>query len=645
MKLLDIKGIANITEKKLNKLGIYSPEDLIDFLPKGYLDLNNFSDESAFNQGNFVFFKLLIDNVEKLRRFNGVNFFRARGKIFSYNVYLVWFNQPYMQKNVEENTEYFVYGKLKAGKGGFEIISPHFERADASKRLKGVIPVYPTKGLIAQKTISNYIKEALKNANPTGIAFPNIKDIYQNVHFPKDYGAAKDAQRKLFIEDAVKHILAYKIFRLRDKRDFYYKDFNIEPILKKLPFALTESQNVAVNEIIEDLNKPLRMNRILSGDTGSGKTAVSLVAAYLAINSGGQVALMAPTEILAQQHYNFFNEILNGQGFITEYLSGSTPASQKKEIYKKTASGEISVLIGTEAVFNKNLQFKRLALSICDEQQRFGVSQKSALELKGFQTDSLVLSATPIPRAMSLIGYGELALSKIERRFEQKNITTGIVTEEKTEAMLSFIKEEIIKGKQAFFVCPKIEDEEGIDLDSAKNLYENLKSGLFKEINIALLHGKMKSEEKNAAIEGLRNKSISALVSTTVIEVGIDIPAVSIIAIMNADRFGLSALHQLRGRVGRNGLQAYCFLQTDKECERLKILKDTTDGFLLAEKDFSLRGGGDYLGLRQSGKEGICDYNLLIEAKNIADSINILSEDQKKMLYDYYNFIQKVSLN
>ena len=645
MKLLDIKGIGETTEKKLNKLGIYSPEDLLNFLPKSYLDLTCFSDQSAFREGNFVFFKILIDNVENLRRFHGVNFFRARGTVFSYKIYLVWFNQPYMQKNVEKSVEYFVYGKLKAAKGGFEIISPHFERAEVSKRLKGVIPVYPSKGLIAQKTVSNYIKETLNVCNPIGIAFENALQVYHNAHFPENYAIAVDAQRKLAIENAVKLILSYKIYHSREKRDFYYKDFDINPVLSELPFKLTESQNSAVCEIIEDLKKPIRMNRILSGDTGSGKTAVSLVISYLTVKNGGQVALMAPTEILAKQHYDFFNNVLGKLGFKTEYISGSTLPALKREIYKKTANGEISVLIGTEALFNKKLEFKCLALAVCDEQQRFGVAQKSALEQKGFQTDSLVLSATPIPRALSLIGFGELALSKIERRYAQNNIITGIVGAEKTLDMLNFIKEELKNGKQAFIVCPKIEDEEGIDLDAAKNLYEKLKSDLFKDINIALLHGKMKSEEKNKVISKVREKEISALISTSVIEVGIDVPDVNIIAVMNADRFGLSALHQLRGRVGRNGKQAYCFLQTDKNCARLQVLKDTTDGFEIAEKDFSERGGGDFLGLRQSGKSGVCDFNLLLEAKKTADKITSLTEEQKKEIFNYYNSVQNVSLN
>ena len=481
------------------------------------------------------------------------------------------------------------------------------------------------------------------------------------MHNPSSFEREKDAADRVAVEEYFALISAFKFIK-GGREQVRINKYNctakelLEFIALRFPFEFTEGQKTAVNEIFADMTSGKVMNRLLQGDVGSGKTAVGLAAMFIAVKSGYQAVMLAPTEVLARQNYYAVKKAF--PDYNVELITGSNTAKEKKEIKKAVADGFINILVGTHAVLQDDLTFKKLAICVCDEQQRFGVAQRSSLLGKGVAPDVLVMSATPIPRTLALIFYGDLDITTIKDKPKSRiDIQTNIVPSTKYDDMLGFIRREIKEGRQAYLVCPKIEGDEEGSVISATELYEQVKSKLF-DVKIGLLHGRMKDKEKNAVMQDFKDKRVELLVATTVIEVGVDVPDATVMVIYNAERFGLSQLHQLRGRVGRSDKKSYCFLLTSVEggqgLERLKVIKDNSDGFKISEFDYKMRGGGDFLGDRQSGKFisdlGALNYTTdsIFLAKKISDEafesgMNV--DEIRKVAIEKYQKLKDITLN
>ena len=594
MNLTDIKGIGEKTVPKLNKLGIYSTRDLIDFLPSKYWDMTHFSDLDNTQPGDYVLLSV-------------------------------------------------VWGKLLENKGALCMSNPSFEAGKTGVRLSGITPIYPTKNIIAQPTMAKFIANALEREECESLTEAVSKDIalkdaYRLAHFPADKAQAAEGRRRLNKERITAQLFAYKILKQgRSVKDKHYaKPLDVlQPLINSLPYKLTPSQLQALGEIYDDMNGKEKMNRLLAGDVGSGKTIVALLAAVYAIKCGYQVAFMAPTEILARQHYATALSVLRGVGVRIGVLTGVSGAAEKREVKAAVKKGAIDLLIGTHSVIGDKIDFADLGFIVIDELQRFGVRHKSALENKAENVDVLVMSATPIPRAIALTLQGELKLSSLQPRGSMAdNITTAVAGDNDLPKIYDFIHKKIEAGEQAYIVCPLVEDSDGLERISAKSLYAKLVAGVFRGVNIGLVYSGMKEELKADVMRRFYEGELKILVATTVIEVGIDCKSASVMLVLNADCFGLATLHQLRGRVGRReGLRSYCVLHTSlkKECERLESLCKSKDGFEIAQKDADMRGFGDFFGVRQSGGSGDLakiDAELVVECRNLADK---LYEEQRAL--------------
>ena len=637
MNLTDIKGIGEKTVPKLNKLGIYSTRDLIDFLPSKYWDMTHFSDLDNTQPGDYVLLSGLMFSVTKVQYIRrSMNVFKGTFLAQGRKISLSWFNAPYLREKVSPGEEYVVWGKLLENKGALCMSNPSFEAGKTGVRLSGITPIYPTKNIIAQPTMAKFIANALEMEECESLTEAVSKDIalkdaYRLAHFPADKAQAAEGRRRLNKERITAQLFAYKILKqgrsIKDKH--YAKPLDVlQPLINSLPYKLTPSQLQALGEIYDDMNGREKMNRLLAGDVGSGKTIVALLAAVYAIKCGYQVAFMAPTEILARQHYATALSVLRGVGVRIGVLTGVSSAAEKREVKAAVKKGEIDLLIGTHSVIGDKIDFADLGFIVIDELQRFGVRHKSALENKAENVDVLVMSATPIPRAMALTLQGELKLSSLQPRGSMAdNITTAVAGDNDLPKIYDFIHKKIEAGEQAYIVCPLVEDSDGLERISAKSLYAKLVAGVFRGVNIGLVYSGMKEELKADVMRRFYEGELKILVATTVIEVGIDCKSASVMLVLNADCFGLATLHQLRGRVGRReGLRSYCVLHTSlkKECERLESLCKSKDGFEIAQKDADMRGFGDFFGVRQSGGSGDLakiDAELVVECRNLADKL------------------------
>lgn len=618
MKLTDIKGISDKRAQDLAKMNIFTPEDLIKHFPRNYLDLRKITPlEKCYNNdivltcGKLMTAPKMFTSARKLKCVRvaveqGLRGFTA-----------VWFNQPYVMSHLRAGEEYLFYGRIKSDFGGVSIINPTFEPVDNNVKLKGIVPIYTVKGNITQKVVRDAVKSAIfgldiKSVIPARLSkkydLENLKTAYIDVHAPSDAETQKNAAERIALEEYFILVSAFRFIK-GDRQQIRINQYSctaadMREFISRFGFEFTEGQKNAVNDIFSDLSSPRSMNRLLQGDVGSGKTAVALCAIYTAVKSGYQAAMLAPTEILAEQNYRIISRLFPEYEVI--FLSGSIKAAEKKAIKAKIKSGEARIVIGTHAVLQGDVEFFNLSMCVCDEQHRFGVGQRSALVAKGIIPDVLVMSATPIPRTVSLIFYGDLDITEIKDKPKNRQpVATFLVPERKYEGMLGFIRDTVKGGNQAFCVCPKIEEDEEGTLMSVTELFEELSAKL-TGVRVGLLHGKMKDAEKARIMADFKAKAFDVLVSTTVVEVGIDVPNATVMVIYNAERFGLSQLHQLRGRVGRGADKSYCFLFTrsddEKSLERLKVLCSSTDGFEIAEKDFEMRGSGDFMGTRQSGR-------------------------------------------
>ena len=536
---------------------------------------------------------------------------------------------------------YRFFGKVNNKFGKIELLSPVFDEIDKKQNTGKIIPIYSLTYQLSQNTlrkiIENGLAEVIGNLPETlpeyirnKYKLEEINKAIQEIHFPKDFEDFNRARRRLVFEELLSTQLALlqlkNHYKQKEEGIAFLKEAKMSDVINQLPFTLTKAQIKVLQEIDENMESKRPMNRLLQGDVGSGKTVIAMCAAYKAVKSGYQAAIMAPTAILATQHLENFQKMLANLNIRCELLISGITKKKKGEILERLANGEIDILIGTHALIEENVVFKKLGLVVTDEQHRFGVKQRTRIVEKGQNPDVLVMSATPIPRTLALILYGDLDISIIdELPPNRKKIETFAVTKSYEERVQSFVRKQIDEGRQAYIVCPLVEDNEEMDLKSVTNLYEKCKTKIFPEYKVEYIHGKMRPKEKDDIMQRFKNHEIDILISTTVIEVGVDVPNSNIMVIEDAERFGLAQLHQLRGRVGRGEYQSYCILKYNGKGEntrkRMKVMCDTNDGFVISEKDLELRGSGDFFGTMQ---HGIPEFKIA----NLFEDMPILKEVQ-----------------
>ena len=540
--------------------------------------------------------------------------------------------------------KYRFFGKISNKYGKIDLTSPVFDEIEKKNNTGKIIPLYPLTFSLSQNTIRKIIENGLKDVEEDGglketlpqyilneYKLEEINKAIETVHFPKEFADFEIARKRFVFEELLSTQLALlqlKNSNLKDHKGISFsKDAHMSDVINSLPFNLTKAQLRVLEEIDKNMEQDKSMNRLLQGDVGSGKTVVAMISAYKAVKSRYQVAVLAPTAILATQHLENFQKILEKFDIRCELLISGITKKKKTEILEKLQNGEIDILIGTHAMLEENVTFKNLGLVVTDEQHRFGVKQRTTMAQKGENPDVLVMSATPIPRTLALILYGDLDISVIdELPPNRKKIETFAVTKALEDRVNNFVKKQVDEGRQAYIVCPLVEESEENDLQSVISLYEKCKTEVFPNYRIEYIHGKMKQKEKDDIMERFKNGEIDILISTTVIEVGVDVPNSSIMVIEDAQRFGLAQLHQLRGRVGRGEYQSYCILKYEGKGkntrERMKIMTQTNDGFVISQKDLELRGSGDFFGTNQ---HGIPDFKIA----NLFTDIDILKLAQE----------------
>jgi len=647
MKLSTLRSIGEKREKDFNKLGINDVEDLVRFYPRAYLDLTERATIKYAYHNDMVLIACEVTRLAPINYSSRRKIVRAFCSQDGFPFTVVWFNQPYVAQKLKPG-EYLFYGRVQNKFGQISLVNPTYEPLDKNYRLKGIIPVYSLKGSLSQKVVRAAVKEALQKCDFSTVIpwqivkkydLPDLTRAYHEVHNPTSHQNKDNASERIALEEYFTLISAFKIIKGGKEEarvhEYTVTAAEVKEFSTRFGFEFTDGQKRAVNDIYENVYAPTRMNRLIQGDVGSGKTAVALCGIYMAVKSGFSAAYLSPTEVLAAQNYavlkKYFPEYEVG------YLAGGMTAKEKREMKARLKNGEIDILCGTHAIFQGDVEIPRLSFVVCDEQHRFGVAQRNALAEKGVGADMLVMSATPIPRTLSLIFYGDLDVTTItDKPKARQEISTSIIPESKYDDMLDYVRKETAAGKQAYFVCAKIDDDEEGSIISVTELYEELKNRL-PTVRFALLHGRMKDKEKAEVMTAFKNKEYDCLVSTTVIEVGVDVPNATIMIIYNAERFGLSQLHQLRGRVGRGAEKSYCFLLmgADGETarERLLTLKNNTDGFKIAEKDLEMRGSGDFFGTRQSGKM-LSDIKNLRYPTQVIFAAKKLSDDAFEGRYD-----------
>ena len=640
-----LPGIGPARARSLEKLGLATVEDLLRYFPRDYEDRRRFSTVAAAPVDTPVCLELLVAEPPHLSRIRkGLELVKARLVDDTGSVTATFFNQSYMKDALRTGETYVVYGRVEGPPGRRQMTNPVCERADRARFTGRILPIYPlTRGisnnLLAGLTL-RCVEECagqMEETLPAGLrrehALAAAEFACRNIHFPRDEEALELARRRLIFEELF--CLACGMALLRTRRTCAegvpFSTPPVEEFLALLPFSLTAAQRRAMEEVAVDTASGAPMNRLVQGDVGSGKTMVAAYGAWLAAKNGGQCALMAPTELLAEQHFRSLAPLLGRAGVRVGLLTGSVKGKARKELYAALAAGEVDLVVGTHALLSEGVVFSDLALAITDEQHRFGVAQRAALAAKAGRTPHvLVMSATPIPRTLALIIYGDLEVSVIDELPPGRTpVETYVVGEDKRQRMYRFVRKLVGQGRQAYLVCPAVEEGEG--LKAAVPYAEHLKSEVFPDLRVGLVHGKMKARDKDAAMTAFAAGELDVLVSTTVIEVGVDVPNAALMVVENADRFGLSQLHQLRGRVGRGKHQSYCVLMTSTHSaesrERLRVLAKTADGFRIAEEDLKLRGPGDFFGQRQHGlpQLGIADLaadmRVLKEAQQAAQKL------------------------
>ena len=639
MRIINIqflKGVGPKRSERLKRLGINTVEDLLKFFPKDYEDRSKFSLLQNSSIGEKVSLKVeILGPGQILRPRKGMTILKIPFKDSSGSGYLTFFNQHYLKNKFNRGDIVKVHGKLNNIGMELQITNPVFEKEDLKNKLGRIIPFYSlTKGItnneilkimeIAIKENLNLLNESLPSYIMRKYRLMGIKDAIKNIHYPKDDEYLKHAQNRLKFEELL--ILQLGLFMMKNSSKTYetgisFSRFkNTKEMIDSLPFNLTDAQAKVLAEIEKDMDNDKQMNRLIQGDVGSGKTIVAALAMFKCVKSGYQSAMLAPTEILATQHFESLSLLFDKWNIKCELLIGSLSPKKKLELLERLKNGEVDILIGTHAIIQDSIEFNKLGLAITDEQHRFGVKQRSVLNQKGKNPDIIVMTATPIPRTLALILYGDLDVSIIDELPPgRKEIETFAIGANMIDRMNGFLKKQILEGRQAYVVCPLIEESESLDLNSAEEIYMEFKNNSFKEFEVGLLHGKMNSKEKDEIMQKFKNKELDILISTTVIEVGVNVPNANIMTVYNSERFGLAQLHQLRGRVGRGEHQSYCILinysKNKIARERMRILQESTDGFKISEKDLEIRGPGEFFGTRQHGLPELKIANLFTDIK------------------------------
>ncbi len=616
MKLEDLKGLGPKRLKALGAEGIYTLWDLARFLPLRYEDHTRPTPIGELKAGEEALVEAQLRGQPSQTRVNGKVLTRAVLYDDTGRIGAIWFGQVWMFKHLTQAGRLLLYGRVGAYNGKLTLNTPRIVSGYEIQPVYRAIDAIPPKSLrelIKSALEQLEIEETLPEALLKEYGLMGRRDALWQAHFPLDRDSLQSALYRLSFEDALYFMLS-TLSHARVRRSgqgLKFERDDVNAYLRSLPFPLTGAQARVLDEIAQDLKQDTPMARLVQGDVGSGKTAVAFGAIYLCARAGRQAAMMAPTEILAQQHYESARQLLEPLGVRCGLLTGSMSAKQHREAKAMLAGGQWDAVFGTHALITPDVTYQNLGLAITDEQHRFGVKQRVLLGEKGASPHVLVMSATPIPRTLALILYGDLDLSVIDELPPgRKPVLTRIVPEEKRQDMYGFILKEIRQGRQAYFVCPLVEDSELTEAESAQTLFKTLQQSALGCAPIALVHGRQRPEEKEAALEAFKRGEVKILVSTTVIEVGINVPSATIMVVENAERFGLAQLHQLRGRVGRGSDQAWCFLMTEA-AQKLKVLVNTNDGFVIAEKDMEQRGPGDIFGTRQSGALGGLDVSAL----------------------------------
>ena len=635
-----LKGVGPTKAKQLAQLNIFTLQDLICHFPRGYEDRTRLLTISQLEVDQPACFRAMVMSTPRTNHIRkGLDITRVQVGDHTGRLNLTFFNQKYAMEHLLYGREYVFYGTLSGDWGGYGMTSPVFEPLDSAPiTTRRILPIYPLTAGLSNAAMGKAIQQALAVCDPPAEILPGevlrqygilpAQRAYFAIHEPASLEEAQLARKRLIFEEFFVFSAGLALMRAArsNAQTSPYQNCELTEFYRALPFTLTSAQSRAIAEIAKDLHRGIPMNRLVQGDVGSGKTMVAAAAAYLAIQNGHQAALMAPTEILAEQHYASLCKLFAPMGITTVLLTGSQTAKQKRQVRQAIEEGSAQLVIGTHALLSDTTVFHDLDMVIADEQHRFGVAQRSRLSAKGTDPHVLVMSATPIPRTLALLLYGDLEVSILDELPPGREpVDTFLVGEDLRARINAFIRKHASHGHQCFVVCPAVEENQELGIKSAETWAQTLQQTVFPDLRILLLHGQMKAAEKEAAMAAFARGEADVLVATTVIEVGVDVPNATLMVIEDADRFGLSQLHQLRGRVGRGKAKSYCILTTRNRnpdtLARLKALCKTTDGFKIAEEDLALRGPGDFFGSRQSGLPAFrvanlsCDLQTLKQAQ------------------------------
>ena len=615
-----LRGIGPAKAKLFQALNIFTLEDLICHFPRGYEDRTKLVQLCDLEADKPACFRAMVMSTPRTHHIRqGLDLTKVSVADHSGRLNLTFFNSRFAAENLEYGREYIFYGTLSGDFTGYGMTNPVFESPDSpAVTTRRVLPIYPLTAGLTNQAVLKAVRQALAVCDPPAEVLPqavreqygilDAQEAYRAIHEPADMDEAMQARKRMIFEEFFVFSAGLSLMRAAraQKRTPPYRDTDLTPFYRQLPFSLTGAQQRAIGEILADFQKGAPMNRLVQGDVGSGKTMVAAAAACCAARNGCQTALMAPTEILAEQHYASLSRLFAPLGISVALLSGSMAAKEKRAVREGLLDGTVQIAVGTHALISESTVFHNLGLVITDEQHRFGVGQRSRLGAKGDDPHLLVMSATPIPRTLALLMYGDLEVSVLDELPPgRQTVDTFLVGESYRPRINAFIRKQVAEGHQCFVVCPAVEENGELGIKAASAWAQTLQSTVFPDLRIALLHGQMKGAEKEATMAAFARQESDVLVATTVIEVGVDVPNATLIVIEDADRFGLSQLHQLRGRVGRGNSKSYCILTTHNHnqdtIQRLKALCKTTDGFRIAEEDLRLRGPGDFFGSRQSG--------------------------------------------
>lgn len=644
-----IKGVGEKRAELFYSLGISDVDSLIHFYPRKYEDWTKTKTVAEVNDGDTITIKAtMITPVKEHMIRRGMTLYKCRFSDGESIINVTIFNNQYLAKALRVYEDYVLFGKIEKSFTSASMSSPKIEKLDTGIRIH---PIYPATGKLTSNAIAKVIRTALDSLDeiPETLS-EDIRKKYnlisldyavRQIHFPENENGSYDARKRLIFEELLTLQLGLLKLKSNKKSETplkitadYTKEFSA-----LLPYQLTGAQQRAIGECVQDMQGRYPMNRLLQGDVGSGKTAVAAGIIYTAVKNGYQSALMAPTEILAAQHFEGLSKMLKDTGVTIRLLTGSTKAKEKREIKAELIDGKIDLLIGTHAIIQNDVEFKSLGLVITDEQHRFGVKQRASLANKGHAIHTLVMSATPIPRTLGLILYGDLDISILDELPPgRQKIRTDVVDSRYNPRLYKFIRDAVDRGEQCYIICPMVEDsEEMFNVKSAEQFAEELSQTAFKGYNLGLLHGKMKPKEKENVMKAFSNGDVQILVATTVVEVGVDVPNATIMVIENAERFGLSQLHQLRGRIGRGDKKSFCVLVSDSESEnargRLMIMKNHSDGFKIADEDLKARGPGDFFGERQHGLPALKIADMLEDI----DTLHLAQDCARDILKEDYN--------